>query len=149
MYSIYTFVLILLCIRHGGHEVSKYLQSELHSLFETVTPNLIPEAYQWIKSFGGYFRRFHGGALSEWVDNPNTSASFDLDARSTLAFLQVWLRISFLMTQLYLSLTKYHFRLTRTLQIQSSIGAEWVALLLSYFSTPWTTLPQPFSLHDE
>jgi len=79
---------------HGGAHVAKFLQEELHILFEEVNKDIIPEVFAWVKSFGGYFKRFRGGALTDWIENPKTNNQFDLDARSTLAFLEVSTRYS-------------------------------------------------------
>jgi len=74
---------------HGGASVSEYLHNELHCLLEAVEKHSIVEVYRWLKSHGGYFKRFRGGILQEWVENPQTTSCFDLDARLTLAFLEV------------------------------------------------------------
>jgi protein phosphatase PTC6 len=75
--------------RHGGASVSDYLHNELHSLLEVVEKDSVIDVYRWLKSHGGYFKRFRGGVLQEWVENPQTTSCFDLDARLTLAFLEV------------------------------------------------------------
>jgi protein phosphatase PTC6 len=76
--------------RHGGASVSEYLHDQLHNLLETVDRVSITEVYRWLKSHGGYFKRFRGGVLQEWIDNPQTDSPLDLGARSTLAFLKVY-----------------------------------------------------------
>ncbi len=38
---------------------------------------------------GGYFRRFRGGALNKWVENPELRERMTIEERATLAFLQV------------------------------------------------------------
>ncbi|KAF8506992.1 phosphatase 2C-like domain-containing protein [Russula emetica] len=48
---------------HGGSTVSQYLRQELHGLLESADKSHIPEMYQYIKEFGGYFKRFNGGLL--------------------------------------------------------------------------------------
>ena len=47
--------------------------------------------YQYIKEFGGYFKRFNGGLLSPWVkpNTPSTGGEMDLHARATLTFFEV------------------------------------------------------------
>ena len=48
--------------------------------------------YQYIKEFGGYFKRFNGGLLSPWVkpNAPSTgTGEMDLHARATLTFFEV------------------------------------------------------------
>ena len=48
--------------------------------------------YQYVKEFGGYFKRFNGGLLSPWVkpSPPSTGArEMDLHARATLTFFEV------------------------------------------------------------
>jgi protein phosphatase PTC6 len=78
--------------RHGGSTVSQYLRQELHGLLESANKSHIPEMYQYIKEFGGYFKRFNGGLLSPWVkpSPPSTGAGeMDLHARATLTFFEV------------------------------------------------------------
>ncbi|KZS93140.1 protein serine/threonine phosphatase 2C [Sistotremastrum niveocremeum HHB9708] len=79
---------------HGGAAISEFLQNELHGLFETVDKSMIPAVYAWLKSMGGYFRRFQGGALTEWVKDPSSPEPLDLEARATLAFLEADRRIA-------------------------------------------------------
>jgi protein phosphatase PTC6 len=74
---------------HGGSAVSQYLRQELHGLFESVHKSHIPELYAWYKEIGGYFKRFKGGVLSPWVSDPENQHELDLEARATLAFLEV------------------------------------------------------------
>lgn len=78
--------------RHGGSTVSQYLRQELHGLLESSDKSHIPEMYQYIKEFGGYFKRFNGGLLSPWVKPSLSSTSageMDLHARATLTFFEV------------------------------------------------------------
>ncbi|CAE6492231.1 unnamed protein product, partial [Rhizoctonia solani] len=79
---------------HGGPSVSQFLQRELHGLFESVRPELVPDTISWMKSQGGYFKRFKGGALERWAERGAKSPTFGLEARSTLAFLEADKRIS-------------------------------------------------------
>ncbi|GJJ08791.1 hypothetical protein Clacol_003010 [Clathrus columnatus] len=82
---------------HGGSTVSDHLRKELHSLFESVDKSQIPEVYDWVKSLGGYFKRYKGGALAQWVtDDHYGTPPLDLEARATLAFLQADRQISLL-----------------------------------------------------
>ena len=77
--------------RHGGASVSEHLHRELHGLFESVDKSQIPEVYDWIKSLGGYFKRYKGGALAKWThEGPSSASPLDFEARATLAFLQVF-----------------------------------------------------------
>jgi protein phosphatase PTC6 len=57
-------------------------------LIESVDKTSIPDLFKWTKELGGYFKRFHGGALSPWLDESN-SEEMDLEARATLAFFEV------------------------------------------------------------
>ncbi|CCO26599.1 Protein phosphatase 2C homolog 4 Short=PP2C-4 [Rhizoctonia solani AG-1 IB] len=79
---------------HGGPSVSQFLQKELHGLFESVQPDLVPDAISWMKSQGGYFKRFKGGALERWAERSAKVPTFGLEARSTLAFIEADKRIS-------------------------------------------------------
>ncbi|ELU41608.1 protein phosphatase 2c isoform [Rhizoctonia solani AG-1 IA] len=79
---------------HGGPSVSQFLQQELHGLFESVQPELAPDVISWMKSQGGYFKRFKGGALERWAERGAKSPTFGLEARCTLAFLEADKRIS-------------------------------------------------------
>ncbi|KAJ4484836.1 phosphatase 2C-like domain-containing protein [Lentinula edodes] len=75
---------------HGGPAVSGYLHQELHGLFESVHPSMIPELFAWIKELGGYFKRYKGGPLSPWVIEQNHSVpKFNLEARAAAAFFEV------------------------------------------------------------
>jgi protein phosphatase PTC6 len=55
----------------------------------------VPEVIEAIKAYGGYFRRFRGGALQPWAQNwhledyEHTEMNLTLEAYATLAFLQV------------------------------------------------------------
>lgn len=77
---------------HGGPAISARLSQSLHAHFESADKSHIPDVYEWIKSIGGYFKRYRGGALTKWiVGDPIEMAStplLDLEARATLAFLQ-------------------------------------------------------------
>lgn len=76
--------------RHGGPAVSGYLRQELHGLFESVHPSMIPELFAWIKELGGYFRRYKGGPLLPWIDGSNHAhPKLDLEARAAAAFFEV------------------------------------------------------------
>lgn len=75
---------------HGGAIVSDHLRRELQGLFESVDKSQIPEVNRWVKSLGGYFKRYQGGVLRRWdTDGPSPSPPLDLESRATLAFLQV------------------------------------------------------------
>jgi protein phosphatase PTC6 len=69
--------------------VSQYLRQELHGLLESVDKSHIPEMYEYIKEFGGYFKRFKGGLLSPWINPFRDGGEMDLHARATLTFFQV------------------------------------------------------------
>ncbi|KAF8306045.1 protein serine/threonine phosphatase 2C [Clavulina sp. PMI_390] len=73
---------------HGGAAVSEYLRDHLHTLVENAHPSQIPEVVQWLKSYGGYFRRFRGGVLEDWLKDPTLERPLDMESRVTLAFLQ-------------------------------------------------------------
>jgi protein phosphatase PTC6 len=55
---------------------------------ESVNRDSIPPVLEWIQTLGGYFKRFRGGALAPWLEDPSADVPFDLDIRATLAFLQ-------------------------------------------------------------
>ncbi|EAU92668.2 hypothetical protein CC1G_01713 [Coprinopsis cinerea okayama7 len=74
---------------HGGSAVSQYLRQELHGLFESAKKESIPDVYDWIKSLGGYFKRFKGGNLTPWINEPPSDAPLDLETRATLTFFEV------------------------------------------------------------
>ncbi|KAJ7596917.1 phosphatase 2C-like domain-containing protein [Mycena floridula] len=74
---------------HGGSAVAQYLRQELHGLIESVDKSIVPELFLWIKEIGGYFKRFGGGALSPWIQNPATAEKFDLEARFNATFFEV------------------------------------------------------------
>lgn len=61
----------------------------MHGLFESVNKTSISELYAWIKELGGYFKRFQGGALAPWIEQPDAPNLLDLEARATLAFFEV------------------------------------------------------------
>jgi len=79
--------------RHGGPAVSSHLRQHLHEYFEKVDKSQIPDVHTWVKSLGGYFKRHRGGVLTKWlVDTPeemDNTPLLDLEARATLAFLEV------------------------------------------------------------
>ena len=75
--------------RHGGPAVSLFLHQNLHGLFESVHKSQIPEMYEWTKELGGYFKRYRGGVLQPWLRKNATNLDMDLEARATLAFLEV------------------------------------------------------------
>ncbi|KAF8585516.1 protein serine/threonine phosphatase 2C [Ramaria rubella] len=82
---------------HGGAVVSDYLRRELQGLFESVDKSQIPEVYAWVKSIGGYFKRYQGGVLAKWAtENSPISPPLDIESRATLAFLQADKDISML-----------------------------------------------------
>lgn len=75
---------------HGGSTASQYCRQEFHALFENAHPSHIPELYGWIKELGGYFSsRFRPRPLLPWLQDPNSKAVFDLEARATTAFFEV------------------------------------------------------------
>jgi len=75
---------------HGGPAVSGFLRQELHGLFESVHPSMIPELFAWIKELGGYFKRYKGGALAPWIlDSNQAPPKLDLEARAATAFFEV------------------------------------------------------------
>ena len=80
--------------RHGGSAVSQYLRQELHGIFESVHKSQVPEVIAWAKELGGYFKRFQGGVLSPWIYESEDQPDLDLEARATLAFLEVLFRFS-------------------------------------------------------
>jgi protein phosphatase PTC6 len=79
----------LINYRHGGSSVSQWLRQWFHSRFESVDASEIGETYDWLRELGGYFRRFNGGVLRPWVEDPAGAGKMDLGARATLAFLDV------------------------------------------------------------
>jgi len=80
---------------HGGHSVSEYLHTSLHDLFEHIDVAEIPDLVAYLKTYGGYFRRFRGGALQPWaVPGAVTEEHLDLEAHATYAFLQADREIS-------------------------------------------------------
>ncbi|KAG8969967.1 hypothetical protein FRC03_012420 [Tulasnella sp. 419] len=81
---------------HGGPFVSQYLQNELHGLFETADPREIPTLVQGLKEVGGYFKRFKGGVLLDWITPTEPPRTLDLEARATLAFLEADRRLTHL-----------------------------------------------------
>jgi len=74
---------------HGGSTVSQYLRQELHGLLESVDKSHIPEMYEYVKEYGGYFKRFTGGLLSPWINPFRGGGEMDLHARATLSFVEV------------------------------------------------------------
>jgi protein phosphatase PTC6 len=75
---------------HGGAVVSDHLHRELQGLFESVDKSQVPGVNGWVKSLGGYFKRYQGGVLRKWdSDKLPSSPPLDLESRATLAFLQV------------------------------------------------------------
>jgi hypothetical protein len=69
--------------------VSQYLRQELHGLLESVDKSHIPEMYEYVKEYGGYFKRFTGGLLSPWINPFRDGGEMDLHARATLSFVEV------------------------------------------------------------
>ncbi|KAJ3721523.1 protein serine/threonine phosphatase 2C [Lentinula raphanica] len=75
---------------HGGPAVAGFLHQELHGLFESVRPSMIPELFAWIKEFGGYFKRYKGGPLAPWItEGGQPLPKFNLEARAAAAFFEV------------------------------------------------------------
>jgi hypothetical protein len=137
-------------IRHGGPTVAQYLRDDLHTRVETARPDQIPEVVQWLKSHGrsawlasdhftdayvflpsgGYFRRYQGGVLEDWLKNPSLDRPLDMESRVTLAFLQV----DFVFNNLLL-LELTHVLCSRIMKLQSWRRRREVGLLhlsLSY-----------------
>lgn len=82
----------IMLARHGGPAISARLSQSLHAHFESADKSHIPDVYEWIKSIGGYFKRYRGGPLAKWIvagDEMASTPLLDLEARATLAFLQV------------------------------------------------------------
>lgn len=80
---------------HGGSTASQFCRQEFHAIFENAHPSHIPELYEWIKEIGGYFnRRLRPRPLLPWLEDPNSKAVFDLEARATTAFFDVSCRPS-------------------------------------------------------
>ena len=66
----------------------------MHKVFENVDTRSVPEIVSAIKEYGGYFRRFRGGALEPWAQtgwdlHEHTEMNLTLEAYATLAFLRV------------------------------------------------------------
>ena len=75
---------------HGDHFfLHRFLHQNLHGIFESANKSQIPEVLGWAKELGGYFRRYKGGVLQPWATHPPTDRELDLEARATLAFLEV------------------------------------------------------------
>jgi len=149
-------------IRHGGPTVAQYLRDDLHTRVETARPDQIPEVVQWLKSHGqstwlasdhstdahvflppgGYFRRYQGGILEDWLKDPSLDRPLDMESRVTLAFLQVGFTFNNL---LLLGLT-YVF-CSRIMKLQSWRRRREVGLLqLSLSSTLWSYIQRHSSL---
>lgn len=84
---------------HGGTAVSHYLQENMHKVFENVDTRTVPDIVSAIKEYGGYFRRFKGGALEPWAQtgwdlDEHTEMNLTLEAYATLAFLRIDLDIA-------------------------------------------------------
>ena len=126
---------------HGGSTVSQYLRQELHGFFESADKSHVPELFEWAKELGGYFKRFRGGVLSQWV-RPNSvdaQRKLDLEARATLAFWEVCCN-----TPATRRSTEAYDRLTDRWQLKVRLrNAE--PLLLSCFSRHWTIQSCPSS----
>jgi protein phosphatase PTC6 len=80
--------------RHGGKDVSTFLQTNLHNLIETASPSKISSLVDYTITLGGYFKRFRGGALHRWTKwahalPPEEGTGLTLEERLTLAFLMV------------------------------------------------------------
>lgn len=52
-------------------------------------PNIHEHLQKRLHQLGGYFKRFKGGALERWAEHNGDVPTFGLEARATLAFLQV------------------------------------------------------------
>ncbi|KAF8922702.1 phosphatase 2C-like domain-containing protein [Mucidula mucida] len=74
---------------HGGSAVSQFLRQELHGLFESAKKEDIPELYEFTSELGGYFKRWRGGALIPWINDPKCTTFYDIEARATQTFLEV------------------------------------------------------------
>ncbi|WFD00921.1 hypothetical protein MYAM1_003677 [Malassezia yamatoensis] len=60
---------------HGGQSVSKRLAEKLHEVFELAEPDMITDTVQYMRSLGGYFRRYNGGPLGRWLDQESLARS--------------------------------------------------------------------------
>lgn len=83
---------------HGGSAISHFLQDNMHRIFESVDTRAVPHVVDVIKGYGGYFRRFRGGALEPWAQtgwdlDEHTEMNLTLEAYATLAFLQADIEI--------------------------------------------------------
>lgn len=87
----------LALLSHGGNAVSLFLHQNLHGIFESVDKSQIPELYAWMKELGGYYKRHRGGVLQPWLTRPPSEQKLDLEARATLAFLEVCIAKSYFM----------------------------------------------------
>jgi len=119
---------------HGGSAVSDFLHDELHSLLETADKDSIKDIYSWLKSHGGYFKRFRGGLLQPWVENPDTDTGLDMDARSTLAFLKADKLIAEMIPKAKRVGSTATVALLHSLDVPSSpvLSAERVALRIAH-----------------
>ncbi|KAI3613315.1 hypothetical protein CBS9595_004148 [Malassezia furfur] len=52
---------------HGGPSVSQRLAARLHAVFEAAEPDMVTDTVRYMRSLGGYFRRYSGGVLERWV----------------------------------------------------------------------------------
>lgn len=52
---------------HGGPSVSQRLAERLHAVFEAAEPDMVTDTVRYMRSLGGYFRRYAGGVLERWV----------------------------------------------------------------------------------
>lgn len=52
---------------HGGASVSQLLAEKLHGVFEAAEPDMVTDTVRYMRSLGGYFRRYSGGVLERWV----------------------------------------------------------------------------------
>lgn len=78
---------------HGGKDVSGFVSQHLHDLIETVDPSTAAAVVDWtIDRHAGYFRRWKGGALQNFIDDVkagNEKRTMTLEERLTLAYLTV------------------------------------------------------------
>jgi hypothetical protein len=61
-------------------------------MIEEVDKSGIDDTVLFHRKIGGYFKRFRGGVLREWVGHPALRERLNLEERVTLAFLTVSLR---------------------------------------------------------
>lgn len=73
--------------------MSSFVSQHLHDLIETVDPSTAADVVDWtIERHAGYFRRWKGGALQEYIDEVKAGKgkrTMTLEERLTLAYLTV------------------------------------------------------------